>query len=92
MNLAFGRLKRREAAEVATRAFDDYEYFTNWFPEKQSRNRIQFALLWEAEVRSVIAAAQEAPSWANTQTSRYYVALSEEKADAVRGASLRFSA
>lgn len=38
----------------------------------------------EAEVRSVIAAAQEAPSWANTQTSRYYVALSEEKADAVR--------
>ncbi len=49
MNLAFGRMKRRElreAAEVATRAFDDYEYFTNWFPEKQSRNRIQFALLW----------------------------------------------
>ena len=44
MNLAFGRMKRRElreAAEVATRAFDDYEYFTNWFPEKQSRNRIQ---------------------------------------------------
>ena len=27
----------REAAEVVTRAFDDYEYFTNWFPEKQER-------------------------------------------------------
>ena len=32
MNLTFGRMKHRElreAAEVATRAFDDYEYFTN---------------------------------------------------------------
>ena len=33
----------------------------------------------EAEVRAIIAAAQEAPSWANTQTSRYYVALGSEK-------------
>lgn len=38
----------------------------------------------EAEVRTLIATAQEAPSWANSQTSRYYVALSAEKADAVR--------
>ena len=38
----------------------------------------------EAEIRTLIATAQEAPSWANTQTSRYYVALSPEKADAVR--------
>ncbi len=38
----------------------------------------------EAEIRTLIATAQEAPSWANTQTSRYYVALSKEKADAVR--------
>ncbi len=38
----------------------------------------------EAEVRTLIATAQEAPSWANTQTSRYYVAFSKEKADAVR--------
>lgn len=38
----------------------------------------------EAQVREIIAATQEAPSWANTQTSRYYVALSKEKADAVR--------
>ena len=30
----------------------------------------------EAEIRTLIATAQEAPSWANTQTSRYYVALS----------------
>ena len=60
MNLAFGRMKRRElreAAEVATRAFDDYEYFTNWFPEKESRNRIQFALLWR-EFRTNFRASQ----------------------------------
>ena len=36
----------REAAELATRAFDDYEYFTNWFPEKEERNRVQFAVIW----------------------------------------------
>ena len=38
----------------------------------------------EADIRTLIATAQDAPSWANTQTSRYYVALSQEKADAVR--------
>ena len=38
----------------------------------------------EAEVRELLTAVQEAPSWANTQTSRYYVAFSKEKADAVR--------
>jgi len=49
MELEFGPMTRkeiREAAEVATRAFDDYEYFTNWFPEKDERNRIQFAIIW----------------------------------------------
>ena len=37
MALEFGRMKHgeiRQAAELATRAFDDYEYFTNWFPDK----------------------------------------------------------
>ena len=38
----------------------------------------------EGEIREIIAAAQDAPSWANTQTARYYVAISPEKADAVR--------
>ena len=49
MSVEFGRMKRseiRQAAAVAARAFDDYEYFTNWFPEKEQRNRIQFAFLW----------------------------------------------
>jgi len=48
MALEFGPLKRKEicqAAELATRAFDDYEYFTNWFPEKEERNRVQYAII-----------------------------------------------
>ena len=48
MALEFGPLKRseiRRAAELATRAFDDYEYFTNWFPEKGERNRVQLSVI-----------------------------------------------
>lgn len=38
----------------------------------------------EAEVRDLIAAAQDAPSWANQQPTKYYVAISEEKLTAVQ--------
>ena len=38
----------------------------------------------EAEVRDLIKAAQDAPSWANQQPTKYYVAISEEKMAAVR--------
>ena len=38
----------------------------------------------EAEVRDLIKAAQEAPSWANQQPTKYYVAISEEKLTAVQ--------
>ena len=38
----------------------------------------------EEEVRTLLAAAQQAPSWANRQPSRYYVAISPEKLAAVR--------
>ena len=47
MLVEFGRMRHgeiRQAAELATRAFDDYEYFTNWFPDKEERNRVQFAM------------------------------------------------
>lgn len=49
MLVEFGRMRHGEirlAAELATRAFDDYEYFTNWFPDKEERNRVQFAIIW----------------------------------------------
>lgn len=38
----------------------------------------------EAEVRELLKATQEAPSWANQQPSKYYVAISEEKLKAVQ--------
>ena len=38
----------------------------------------------EDEVRTLIATAQEAPSWANVQGTRYYVVMSEEKREALK--------
>ena len=38
----------------------------------------------EAEVREVLMAVQEAPSWANQQPTHYYVAISPEKVAAVQ--------
>ena len=38
----------------------------------------------EAEVRQLLLATQEAPSWANQQPTKYYVAISEEKVKAVQ--------
>ena len=38
----------------------------------------------ETEVRDLIKSAQEAPSWANQQPTKYYVAISEEKLAAVQ--------
>ena len=35
-----------ECAELSVQAFADYEYFTNWFPDKEERNRVQFAIIW----------------------------------------------
>lgn len=38
----------------------------------------------EAELRDLFKATQEAPSWANQQPTKYYVATSEEKVKAVQ--------
>lgn len=38
----------------------------------------------QEEVRALLAEVQEAPSWANQQPSKYYVAVSTEKVNAVR--------
>ena len=49
MEMEFREMRRneiRQAAELAARSFDDYEDFTNWFPEKDERNRVQFAVIW----------------------------------------------
>ena len=33
----------------------------------------------EAEIRALLTAEQEAPSWANMEPTKYYVAMGEEK-------------
>ena len=38
----------------------------------------------EAEVRTLLTAVQEAPSWANQQPTKYYVAIGKEKLEAVQ--------
>ena len=38
----------------------------------------------EAEVRELLTSTQEAPSWANQQPTKYYVAISPEKLAAVQ--------
>lgn len=50
MQLSFGKLRReevRQAAELSMLAFDEYEYFTNWFPDKEVRNKVQYSLIYQ---------------------------------------------
>ena len=51
MTLEFGPLNRKElrqAAEMAARAFIDYEYFTNWFPDQEERARVERTIIWQS--------------------------------------------
>lgn len=51
MTLEFDRLDRkelREAAELAARAFIDYEYFTNWFPDQEERSKVESSIIWHS--------------------------------------------
>ena len=51
MNLKFGILDRkelREAAELADRAFIDYEYFTNWYPDQEKRAKVVISIIWHS--------------------------------------------
>ena len=44
------------------------------------------------EIEEMIRAAQAAPSWKNSQTARFYVALSDEAREAVRSGLASFNA
>ena len=49
MKLEFGRIDRKElrqAAELAARAFNDYEYFKNWFPDEEERAKVEISIIW----------------------------------------------
>ena len=51
MELEFGLLKRnelRQAAELASRAFSDYEYFRIWFPDQEERAKVEISIIWHA--------------------------------------------
>ena len=51
MTLEFGILSRKElrqAAELAARAFSDYEYFTNWFPDDEERAKVEISIIWHS--------------------------------------------
>ena len=43
-------------------------------------------IISKEEVRELLAAVQEAPSWANQQPTKYYVAISPEKLEAAQNA------
>jgi len=68
-----------EHAAPATPSFD--EVFTS---RRSIRNYDATRKITEAEVRDLIKGAQEAPSWANQQPTKYYVAISPEKLAAVQ--------
>lgn len=51
MTLEFAPLHRKElrqAAELAARAFSDYEYFTIWFPDPEECAKVEMAIIWHA--------------------------------------------
>ena len=70
---------QRDEGTSAAVSFDDV-----LATRRSIRNFDSSKTVTENQVREIISAAQDAPSWANTQTSRYYVAISPDKADAVR--------
>ena len=49
------------------------------YTRRSVRNYDATKKISEAEVRELLKTVQEAPSWANQQPTKYYVAISEEK-------------
>ncbi len=55
--------------------------------ENRFVNTIPNVSVTREQMEELIRAAQEAPSWKNSQTGRYYCVLSEEIADKMRNLS-----
>ena len=66
-------------SQASAQSFDDIVA-----SRRSVRNYEAGTTITEAQVRALIATTQEAPTWANTQTTRYYVAMSEDKVAAVK--------
>ena len=76
--VALATLAGCNAQQPASASLDDL-----FLTRRSIRNYEPGRTLSEAQVRELLTAAQNAPSWANQQPSKYYVAISPEKHDAV---------
>lgn len=59
--------------------------------ERRSIRKYAPCQITKKEIEAMVRCAQLAPSWKNSQTARFYVALSEEKREAVREALASFN-
>jgi nitroreductase len=62
--------------------------FTELIEQRRSHRAYEAADITEDDIRSIIYAAQQAPSWKNFQTGRYYIALTEKARDTVANGCL----
>ncbi|MBO7575287.1 MAG: nitroreductase family protein [Bacteroidales bacterium] len=76
--VALATLAGCNAQQPASASLDDL-----FLTRRSIRNYEPGRTISEAQVRELLTAAQNAPSWANQQPSKYYVAISPEKHDAV---------
>ena len=71
--------KKESAASSSSPSFD--EVLTS---RRSVRSYDATKKISEVEVRTLLTAVQDAPSWANQQPTKYYVAISPEKISAVQ--------
>ena len=76
--VALATLAGCTASQPASASLDEL-----FLTRRSIRNYEPGRTISEAQVRELLTAAQNAPSWANQQPSKYYVAISPEKHDAV---------
>lgn len=66
--------------------------FTKLLEQRRSIRKYKAGVeISKADIEKIINAAQQAPSWKNSQTGRYYIALSPEKLAEVRAALPEFN-
>ena len=63
----------------------------NAFEGRRSIRKYAPCVVKKEEIEEIIRSAQLAPSWKNSQTARYYVALSEEMKEKVRNLLASFN-
>ena len=64
---------------------------TKAIEERRSIRKYAPCVVKKEEIEEMIRAAQVAPSWKNSQTARFYVALSDEARESARGALASFN-